>query len=378
MEFDWSPEDISFRKELKAFLDNELPEYHEIFDLPPEERYEFSKAFAARLAERHWLTPAWPKEYGGLEKSVWQQLIISEEMIAHGEPRTGQYMNVNWIGPAIILAGTDEQKREHLTRISNGDVMWCQGFSEPDSGSDLSSLRTRAIRDGDEYVINGEKIWTSNAGVAEMCFLLARTNPDVPNQKGISIFLIPTATPGFEIRDVHAIIHPGAFHHCILTDVRVPASSRLGPENEGFDLVRKVLANERVGVARYHRAAGYLDRVARWAEKRGLLDNPAVVGHLASARAACEAARLLVYQVIDERSRGLQPELTAYTYRAAAVRAERAVMDAAFEIMGPEGLPFRSFADSQFEWAITSGIAGGSYEMNINSIGRKLGLPRAS
>jgi alkylation response protein AidB-like acyl-CoA dehydrogenase len=374
MEFDWTPEDADFRKELKAFLDDQLPEYHEIFDLPPLERFEFSKAFAARLAERQWLTPAWPKEYGGLEKSVWQQLIISEEMIAHGEPRTGQYMNVNWIGPAIILAGTAEQKREHLTRISKGDVLWCQGFSEPDAGSDLASLRTRAVRDGDEFVINGEKIWTSNAGSAEMCFLLARTNTEVQKQRGISIFLIPTATPGFEIRDVHAIIHPGAFYHCILTDVRVPASCMLGPENEGFDIVRKVLANERVGVARYHRAAGYLDRVARWADERGLFDNPAVVATLASARAACEAARLLVYRVIDERAMGLHPQLTAYVYRVAAVRAERAVMDAAFEIMGPEGLPFRSFADSQFEWAITSGIAGGSYEMNLNSIGRLLGL----
>jgi alkylation response protein AidB-like acyl-CoA dehydrogenase len=378
MEFDWSVEDVGFRKELKAFLDDELPEYHEIFDLAPVERFEFSKAFAARLAERRWLTPAWPKEYGGLEKSVWQQLIISEEMIAHGEPRTGQYMNVNWIGPAIILAGTDAQKREHLTRISNGDVLWCQGFSEPDAGSDLASLRTRAIRDGDEYVINGEKIWTSNAGQAEMCFLLARTNVDVPKQKGISIFLIPTATAGFEIRDVDSILHPGAFHHCILTDVRVPVSCRLGPENEGFDIARKVLANERVGVARYHRAAGYLDRVAGWADKRGLLDDPAVVNGLASARAACEAARLLVWTVVDERSRGLQPELTAFVYRAAAVRAERAVMNAAFEVMGSEGLEFRSFADSQFEWAITSGIAGGSYEMNLNSIGRCLGLPKAS
>lgn len=378
MEFAWSPEDQAFRKEMKSFLDEELPEYREIFDLPAKERHEFSKAFAKKLADRNWLTPAWPKQYGGQNQSEYQQLILSEEMISHGEPRTGQYMNVNWIGPTIIMAGTDEQKSYHLKRMSDGDVMWCQGFSEPDSGSDLASLRTRAVRDGDEYVINGEKIWTSYADVAEFCFLLARTNTDVPKQNGISIFLVPINTPGIVVRPVPAIIHDGDFHHLTFTDVRVPASWRLGDENKAFRIIRKSLALERVGVARYHRAAGYLDRVAAWAKDRGLLSDTRVVGALASARAACESARVLVYRVLDERKHGVQPELTAFVHRIAAVRAEREVMNAAFDIMGSEALPWRSLADCQFEWAITAGIAGGSYEINLNSIGRHLGFPKAS
>jgi alkylation response protein AidB-like acyl-CoA dehydrogenase len=377
MEFEWSSEDLAFRKELKAFLDEELPGYQEFFDLPAKERHEFSKAFAKKLAERHWLTPAWPRKYGGQEQSAFQQLILSEEMIAHGEPRTGMYMNVNWVGPAIILAGSEEQKNYHLQRMSRGDVMWCQGFSEPDSGSDLASLRTRAIRDGDEYVVNGEKIWTSNAGVAEFIFLLARTNVDVAKQNGIAIFLVPIDAPGIEVRPVHGVIDDGEFYHLTFTDVRIPASCRLGEENEGFRIVRSALALERSGIARYHRAAGYLDRVAGWAKERGLLQESRVVDALASARASCEAARVLIYRVLDERKHGKQPLLTAFTYRVATVRAEREVMNAAFEIMGADGLAWRSFADCQFEWAVTAGIAGGSYEMNLNSIGRQIGLHKA-
>jgi alkylation response protein AidB-like acyl-CoA dehydrogenase len=377
MDFEWSVEDLEFRAELKRFLDEALPEYEDIWDYPPVERAEFSMKFAKKLAERRWLTPGWPKEYGGLDQSEWQKLIVSEEMIAHGEPRTAQYMNVNWIGPAIMTAGTAEQKKYHLGRISNGDVIWCQGFSEPDAGSDLGSLRTRAVRDGDDYIINGQKIWTSNADVAEFCFLLARTDPKAGRSRGITIFLVPTATPGFEVRPIPAIIHDGALNECTLTDVRVPASCRLGEENAGFDIVRKVLANERVGVARYHRAAHFLDEIADWARRRDLLDDPRVRRSLASARAACEAARVLVHRVIDERAKGIAPSLTAFIYRVAAVRAERAVMEAGFDVMGPHGLPYRSFADSQFEWAMTSGIASGTYEVNLNSIARLSGFPKA-
>ncbi len=372
MHFDFSDDELAFRKELKEFLDGELPVYFEFFDLPPEERAERSMAFVQLLSERGWLTPAWPVEYGGSAQAPWQQMILAEEMVAHGEPRTGQYMNVNWIGPAIILAGTPEQKAYHLTRISKGDVLWCQGFSEPDAGSDLAALRTTAVRDGDEYVINGEKIWTSNAGIAEFCFLLARTNAEGRKQDGISIFLVPVATPGIEVGDIESVLHPGAFHHVLFTDVRVPASCRLGPENEGFSIVRTLLANERTGVARYHRAAGYLDRIATWCAERDLLDDSAVIETLASARAACEAARLLVYQVYDEKTRGLDPDVSAWAYRTAAVRAERVVNEAAFTLMGAEGLARHSFADSQFEWAVTAGVAGGSYEMQLNSLARVL------
>jgi alkylation response protein AidB-like acyl-CoA dehydrogenase len=195
MEFGWCDEDERFRQELREFIANELPQrWVEL--IPGEEpASEFIREFCGKLGQRGWLTPHWPREYGGTDGSAWQFIILGEELWSAGEPRGSQYMNVNWIGPAIINAGTPEQKAYHLRRISAGDVFWCQGFSEATAGTDLAGMQTTARRDGDHYVINGEKIWTSYAAEAEFCFLLARTDPESTGNKGISVFLVPTDTP---------------------------------------------------------------------------------------------------------------------------------------------------------------------------------------
>lgn len=370
MNFDWTPEDAAFRADLKAFLEAKLPESFDAWAMEPHEQKEFSRGFAAKLAGRGWLTPAWPKAYGGLEQSPWQQLILSEEMVTHGEPRTAQYMCVNWVGPALILAGSDEQKAYHLPRISRGDVTWCQGFSEPDAGSDLASLRTRAVRDGDGYVINGEKIWTSYADIADYCFLLARTDPEAPRHKGISIFLVPTDAPGVTISEIPSIFSTGAFNQCVFEDVRVPEAWRLGPENGGWPIIRQLLVNERVGVARFRRAAQNLDSIAEAANEAGLLDDALVMDALARAQAACDAARVLIYRVVDERAKGQGPDLTAYVYRVAAIRAERAVYEAAMAVEGSGGLVKGSFGAAQFGHALAAGVATGTLEMQLNLIAR--------
>ncbi|MEN8184876.1 MAG: acyl-CoA dehydrogenase family protein, partial [Myxococcota bacterium] len=194
MEFAWSEEDAHFRRELIAFLEATLPaDWEEIARDGPggEGQARFSREFAARLAERGWLTQHWPREYGGSDASPWRHAILGEEMWALGEPRGPQYMNVNWIGPAIMEFGSEDQKRQHLKRISQGDVLWCQGFSEPEAGSDLVALRTLARRDGDVYVVNGSKIWTSYANHADFCFLLVRSDPDSQRHRGISVLLVP-------------------------------------------------------------------------------------------------------------------------------------------------------------------------------------------
>ena len=372
MEFDWTKEDAEFRAALKEFLESELADNFDSFDLHEPDAKEFSKKFAVKLAERGWLTPAWPKEYGGLDQSPWQQLILSEEMVAHGEPRFGQYMCVNWVGPALILAGSDEQKDYHLKRISSGDVMWCQGFSEPNAGSDLASLRTRAIWDGKDYVINGEKIWTSYAGVADFCFLLARTDGEAHKHRGISIFLVPTDAPGLTIRNIPSLFFDGAFNQCTFENVRAPASWMLGPENGGWPIIRKLLVNERVGVARYRRAARSLERIAKFARDKGYFEDASICEILAKARAACEAARVLVYRVIDERAKGQYPDLTAYVYRVATIRAERAVYEAEQRIEGLEGLAPGSLAAKQFGHSVTAGVATGTLEVQLNLIAREI------
>ena len=378
MNFDWTPEEASFRQELKDFLEAELPEDFDAFILDPHDQKEFSRLFAQKLSGRGWLTPGWPREYGGLDQSAWQQLILSEEMVAHGEPRTAQYMCVNWVGPALILAGSDEQKDYHLNRISRGDVTWCQGFSEPGAGSDLASLRTRAAWDGSDYVINGEKVWTSYADIADYCFLLARTDPEAQRHHGISIFLVPTDAPGVTISEIPSIFSPGTFNQCVFEDVRAPEAWRLGPENGGWPIIRKLLVNERVGVARFRRAAATLDRIAIAAREAGILDDPLVCDTVAKAQAACDAARVLIYRVVDERAKGQSPDLTAYVYRVATIRAEQAVYEAAMSVEGSGGLLKGSAGAAQFGHALASGIATGTLEMQLNLIARDvLGAARS-
>lgn len=370
MDFEWAPEEAEFRHELKTFLEAELPENFDAFAMEPEEQKVFSKAFAVKLAEKRWLTPAWPREYGGLAQGPWQQLILSEEMVAHGEPRTAQYMCVNWVGPALILAGNEEQKAYHLSRISRGDVVWCQGFSEPGAGSDLAALRTKATWDGSEYVIEGEKVWTSYADTADFCFLLARTDPDARKHHGISIFLVPTDAPGLTISEIPSIFSGGTFNQCVFDGVRAPEAWRLGPENGGWPIIRQLLVNERVGVTRFRRAAELLDRATAAAREAGLMADPVICQSVAMARAACEAARVLIYRVVDQRAKGEAPEETAYVYRVATIRCERAVYEAAMAIEGAGGLLKGSFGAMQFGHALASGVATGTLEMQLNMIAR--------
>ena len=209
MEFRWSDEDIAFRRELREFLAEALPpDWAELSKHGPgsDAQAEFSKEFCPKLARKGWLTQHWPKEYGGRDASPWRHAILGEEMWRIGEPRSSQYMNVNWVGPTIMVYGTPEQKAFHLPRISTGNAFWCQGFSEPEAGSDLVSLRTLAVRDGDEYVINGSKIWTSYVNYAEYCFLIVRTDPASKRHQGISVLLVPMDTPGIEVREIPSVV----------------------------------------------------------------------------------------------------------------------------------------------------------------------------
>ena len=201
MDFEFSPEDEAFRAELRAFLDEELPSWWKTVFVDDDRAMPFTRELCQKLAARGWLTLSWPAAHGGADGSVWQQAVVREEMWAAGEPRGPQYMNLNYIGPLIMRFGTPEQQARHLPRMAAGDVLWCQGFSEPEAGSDLASLKTRAVRDGDHYVVNGQKIWNSYADApADHCLLLARTNAEVKKQQGISMFLVDMRTPGITVR----------------------------------------------------------------------------------------------------------------------------------------------------------------------------------
>jgi len=380
VEFDWSQGDLAFRDELRRFLADTLPDdWAEMSKDGPgsDAQAAFSREFCPRLAEQGWLTQNWPAEYGGRDASAWRHIILGEEMWRVGEPRSSQYMNVNWVGPTIMRYGTQEQKSRHLPPISRGEAFWCQGFSEPEAGSDLVSLRTRAIRDGDDYVVNGSKIWTSYVNHAQHCFLVVRTDPQSRRHKGISVLLTPMDLPGIEVREIPSVVGDRYFFEVFFSDVRVPVSCRLGPENEGWDVVTYSLAYERVGAARYARAALTLDELAARAEQRGLLDDPRLLEKLGEARALCEASRLLTYRVIDLREKGRPPSADTNVARVAGTLAERAVAELALEIFGPEALEYGHFAEAHFRLAMTAGVAVGTTEINLNLIAsRFLGLPK--
>ncbi len=380
MEFDWDPADLEHRTDVRAFLDETLPDdWEEMSAHGPgsDAQAAFSKTFCGKLAERGWLTQHWPEAFGGKDASPWRHCVLGEEMWAVGEPRGAQYMNVNWIGPAIMKYGSEAQKAFHLPLISSGQVLWCQGFSEPGAGSDLAALRTRALRVGDEYVINGQKIWTSYVQSAEYVILLVRTDPESKGRHGISVLLVPMDRPGIEVREIPSVVGDRYFHEVFFTDVHVPTDVLLGPENQGWDVVNYALQYERVGAARYARAALTLDRLAELARERGLLDDPIVVDKLGEARGLVEAARALTYRVIDLRAKGSPPTADSQLARVASTRVDTAVGALALEILGPEALEYGSFADANFRMAMTAGVAVGASEMQLNLIAsRFLELPR--
>jgi alkylation response protein AidB-like acyl-CoA dehydrogenase len=300
--------------------------------------------------------------------------ILNEEMNYTGEPRGYQYMSVNWAGPALIRFGSDAQKAEHLGRISRGELFYCQGFSEPNAGSDLASLTTRAERTDHGYVVRGQKIWTSAASFADYCVLLARTGP---GRKDISVLLTPMDSPGITVRVIAGFQGQRAFHEIFLDDVEVPASGLLGEENRGWDVVTAILHNERVGMPRYVLSLRGLDRAVGWLLGEGRFGQIEAV-RAAEARAACEAVRLQCYRVIDGRVKGLPPTAETSLARYSMTRADRLVAQFIAEFCGPCLIDAADpVISATYRRAAATGIASGTAEVQLNLIARDhLQLPK--
>ncbi|MGI3165731.1 acyl-CoA dehydrogenase family protein [Pseudooceanicola sp. 200-1SW] len=381
MDFDWSGAHRRYRERVRDFLARELPaDWPEIARHGPgsHEQTHFSLEFCPKLAEAGLLVPHWPEALGGSGASPWDLLILAEEMWAAGEPRGGQYMNVNWIGPTLMRYGSAEQKARYLPPMAAGKAVWCQGFSEPNAGSDLASLRSRAVRDGDDYVINGTKIWTSYASLAETCFLLVRTGPLSAGKSAIAILLVPMDTPGIEVRAIPSLVGHGDIHEVFFTDVRVPVTTRLGEEGQAWEIISYSLANERVGIPRYAMSSRVLGHMVADLKRQDRFGNDAVRLRAGEAAAACEAARMLVYKLVDMRARGQDAGTEASLARVATVAADNAVLDFALDFL-PE---FMSGTDhpeylAHHERAIVAGVASGAAEIQLNLIAQRyLNLPR--
>lgn len=375
MDFEWDADQSAFRATVRAFLAAHLPSDWESLAHGPGSGSQsaFSKKFCAQLATAGLLVPHWPRRWGGREADPWTAFILAEEMWEAGEPRGGQYMNVNWIGPTLMRFGSPEQQERFIPAMARGETLWCQGFSEPEAGSDLASLRTRAEKEGSRYRINGQKIWTSYAGHADTCFLLARTSP---GKDGISVFLLPMQTPGITVRQIPSLIGEGDIHEVFLDNVELPASALLGVEGQAWEIARHALLLERVGIPRFALANRMLGRAVQRLKKAGRFGHGALE-QAAGARAACEAARFYSYGIVDRRRHGMASGPEASAARYATVMAERLVSEFVVEHV-PESL---SGGDpmllAHHQRAVVAGIASGAAEIQLNLIATELlKLPR--
>ena len=247
MDLSYPPEAEAFRKEIRAWLEENLPPGwgSESFEMSPEDRARFNEGWPKKLFEGGWICATWPKEYGGKGLSTMEGVVLSEEFARLKAPLRADFFGDTLVGPTILQWGTEEQKREFLPRILNGTMRWCQGFSEPNSGSDLASLKTSAVLDGEEWVINGQKVWTTGGHHADYCFLLTRTDPDAPKHKGISYLLVPMRQPGIEVRGITQPDGTAEFTEVFFTDARCPRDNVVGGVNNGWQVANSPLAFER-------------------------------------------------------------------------------------------------------------------------------------
>ncbi|MBU6267387.1 MAG: acyl-CoA dehydrogenase family protein [Sphingomonadales bacterium] len=378
MEFGWNEEQQALRARLEAFVVANLPaDWEGTASLSPGSQAvtDFSREFCPRLAAEGLLASHWPVEHGGTGASAWDHFLIGEVLWEAGEPRGPQYYNVNWIGPTILAYGSEAQKAQHLARMLRGDVIWCQGFSEPSGGSDLAGIRTRAERvDGERYRVNGQKIWTSYARLAEFCFLVAKTGPA---RRDVSVFLLPMDRPGVTVRPIASVVGDGDLHEVFFDDVEVRASERLGPEGKGWEVIRFSLDYERVGIPRYALALKTLHRAVAELQREGCFV-PEAECAAASTLAQCEAARMLVYETVDKRMRDRPDTGSASMARYAVVLAERAVADFVLDwtphLFTGDGAPMVA---THHKRAIAAGLAAGAAEIQLNLVARDvLGLGR--
>jgi alkylation response protein AidB-like acyl-CoA dehydrogenase len=247
MDLTYPSDTEQFRKEVREWLHANLPEgwFDEDFELTQEERTEFNERWPRKLYEGGWICATWPKEYGGKGLSTMEGVVLAEEFADARAPMRADFFGDTLVGPTILQWGSEEQKREFLPKILRGEMRWCQGFSEPNSGSDLASLKTSAILDGDEWIINGQKVWTTQGHHADYCFLLTRTDPDAPKHKGISYLLVPMRQPGVEVRGITQPDGTAEFCEVFFDDARCPKDNVVGGVNNGWKVANSTLAFER-------------------------------------------------------------------------------------------------------------------------------------
>ncbi len=390
MEFKFTPEDDKFRHELRDFVLRELPADWEGGGRWPEEwNWDFTKEMRRKLAQKGWLTMHWPKAYGGQDASPVRSAIYNEELAYLRAPGRDIF-GVRMLAPTLMIHGSEEQKQTHLPPIARAEVQWCQGYSEPESGSDLASLSTRAVHDGDDLVINGSKIWTTLAHRSDWIMCLARTDPDAPKHRGISFILVDMKTPGIEVRPIINLAGGHEFNEVIFNDVRVPRQNIVGEENRGWYVAVTLLDFERSGIDYSAMARRLLDEIREYASEtrnydQPLIQTPWVRNLLAERYIECEVARLMAYNVAYMQGEGLVPNKEASMSKVFGSETLQRTTTSALEILGMYGTlgrddkwaPLKGRVQEHWMISFSHKIAAGTSEVQRNIIaGRGLGLPR--
>jgi alkylation response protein AidB-like acyl-CoA dehydrogenase len=349
VDLSYTPEEERFRERVRSFIKDNLPKGWGTPSqgLNSRGNLEFMREWTRKMYENGFLGMSWPKEWGGQGASQIEVAILNEEMARSRAPAPLNYMGLTMVGPTLIAHGTEQQKQRFIDKVLSGEELWCQGFSEPGAGSDLASLKTAAKRDGDHYVVNGQKIWTSTAHQADWCFVLVRTNPNAAKrQEGISFLLVDMKTPGITVRPIISIDGSHHLNEVFFDDVRVPVENLVYQENRGWDVAKFLLGNERTGIARLGkskervRAAKEMAREVR-ENGRPLIEDAAFRQRVAQLEVDVKALEITQYRVVSAyaKQRDGRPDPLSSVLKVKGTELLQATTELAVDVGGPMSMP---------------------------------------
>jgi alkylation response protein AidB-like acyl-CoA dehydrogenase len=393
MDFRLSAAEETFRDELRAWLDAHVPADFDPdrfdFGMTADERFEWQLGWHRKLHAGGWVGLHWPREYGGRGATLMEQVVFSEEIARRRLPAGANLLGILLVGPTLMQWGTEAQKRRFLPKILSAEEIWCQGYSEPDAGSDLASLTTRAVPEGDVFVVNGQKVWTSGAHRSHWMILLARTDPQAPKHRGISYFLVDMRSPGITVRPLVQMTGSAGFNEVFFEDVRVPRENLVGELHRGWDVAMTTLMFERAGLGTDLRFEGVLEALvaAARAVRRGgrpAIEDPAVRDQIAQFAIEARALRLGGYRQLTKRLRGQPPGPEGSIAKLVASELNLRIAQWAVSLLGAQAqIETNEAGEPPGHWlarelmARAHTIAGGTSEIQRNILAeRVLGLPR--
>ncbi len=398
MNFRLSPHEEALRSEVCAWLTKELGTTHDSDPVPMPPGYMPDRAFELKMGATGWLAISWPKEYGGMDRPIAEQFIVEKEMALHGG-NASDALTRDIIAPMIIAAASDDQKRRYLPGMAKGAITACLGYSEPGSGSDFASLQTKAVRDGDDYVINGRKIWTSGAESSEYCWLAARTEGGSVKHAGITVFMVPMDAPGVSVQPIINLLDKHWFNEVVFEDVRVSAGDRIGGEGEGWRVLTSALGLERITVYRAYLHWRTLLGTIRWTKTHAVGQGPSPDGNgttlwddagvrrcLGQLRVEYEVAELLLQNAIQLHEQGVDYRAQAAMVKLFNTEFAQRLYDTSVELMGPYGtlmedsplVPYEGATAHNWLSAVQDTIGAGTSEVQREIIAQRgLGLPKS-